>query len=265
MIQKRKPSRAKILIVENEPVLARDLKQSLNRMGYRVAGVVPTRKEAVQWIHSVPVDLVLIDIQLKKKTGGIHASKDIQSRFDVPVVFLSDFPEDKVLEQIQETTSYGFLLKPHKDAELESEIEIALSQHRRRYLRKHEEERFRLAVTNTGFGVLTTDERGHVSYVNDAGLHLLRIEKKKLAGKPVSGAFRFQNGEARSRFDEAVRHVIEDGDSLILNRAEWLVAVPEGPDVIQGRCDPLTESGRILGMVMVFHETPPSSETGERK
>ena len=96
MISKTRNPKPKILIVENSPVMARDLRESLTRMGYVVSGVVKSRKEALQWIQSIPVNLVLIDIQLKKKTGGIQAAKDIQSRFDVPLIFIVAGSSDRL-------------------------------------------------------------------------------------------------------------------------------------------------------------------------
>lgn len=262
MIQKRKTSKARILIVENEPVLARDLKQSLNRMGYQVVGVVPTRKEAIQWITSIPVDLVLIDIQLRKKTGGIHASKDIQSRFNVPVVFLSDVPEEKVLEEIRETTSYGFLLKPHKDAELESEIEIALSQHNRQNQLKQQEERFRMALMNSGYGVVLTDERGIIVFVNPAGMDLIQPEKKKVVGKALDAAIRLSDREKTMDTRDILEPLLNHGESVILDSCQFRTSGAESWVDIEGACDVLNLSEEVSGMVMIFRKKPQQPKSG---
>ncbi len=252
MISKKKAGKARILIVENEPVLARDLKQSLTRMGYQVSGIVPTRKEAVQWLRSVSVDLVLIDVQLKKKTSGIHASKDIQSRINVPVVFLSDVPEEKILMEIRETTSHGFLLKPYKDAELQGEIEIALSQYDRQNQMKQEELQFRMALMNTGYAVLFTDERGSVTFINPSGATLLNPEKKKVTGKMIKNLFRLFADQKALPSEEILNICLEQGRRINMNGMILKRNRDNREFEIQGEIASMILPGNQKGMMLIF-------------
>ncbi len=254
MISKKKAGKARILIVENEPVLARDLKQSLTRMGYQVSGIVPTRKEAVQWLRSVPVDLVLIDVQLKKKTSGIHASKDIQSRINVPVVFLSEVPEEKILQEIRETTSHGFLLKPYKDAELQGEIEIALSQYQRQNQMKQEELQFRLALMNTGYTVLFTDEKGLVTFINPSGSLLLNQDKKKVTGKMMKNLFRLYADQKELESEEILTLCLEQGRRINMNGMSLKPNRDNQEFDIEGEITSIILPGNQKGMMFIFRK-----------
>ncbi|MBN2105143.1 response regulator [bacterium] len=255
MILKEKKPKLKVMIVENDPVLARDLKQSLERMGYFVSGVEKTRKEVMEGLESVRVDLVLIDIQLKKKTSGIQASRDIQSRFDVPVVFLSDIPEEKVLQQIQATTPHGFLLKPYKDAELESEIAIALSQHHQQNIFKKAEKRLRFALMCTGYGVLITDGVGNIVLMNDAVKEQAGfVSEHDLTGKSLNHVIRITGTDSDWNTEALMQEVIQEGKRIFLKSFQMFNSKTKTWIHMTGEGAPIqAERYQILGMIFIFH------------
>ena len=255
MTAKTRGQKPKILIVENSPVIARDLRQSLTRMDYLVSGIVKSRKEALQWIQSIPVDLVLIDIQLKKKTGGIRTAKDIQSRFDVPVVFISDVPDEKVFQQIQESLPHGFLLKPVKDAELESEIEIALTQHHQQIVMKKTESRHRQALMSTGYGVILTDEGGTITFVNPAAVQMLKsVDGRRFTGNLFREVVHVNQLPSGPVSENIAEQVIQEGNKILLNKFQLLNRSARPSGYFSGECSPIRdERNQILGMIMIFH------------
>ena len=103
---------SRVLIVEDEMILAKDLARSLKNLGYEITGMVTSAEEAIQEAEDSKPDLVLMDIKLTGEMDGIEAADQIGSRFDIPVVYLTGFAEKDVLERAKKTEPYGYLGKP---------------------------------------------------------------------------------------------------------------------------------------------------------
>ncbi|MEC4815720.1 MAG: ATP-binding protein [Scytonema sp. PMC 1069.18] len=119
----------KILIVEDEQLVADDLRETLEYLGYVVPDLVATGEEAILIVESKQPDLVLMDIRLAGKMDGVEASEQIQSRFNVPVVYLTANADRATLERVKGTQPFGYILKPFDERILSTTIEIALSRH----------------------------------------------------------------------------------------------------------------------------------------
>ena len=121
----------RIMIVEDETIVAMTLEDALHNMGYAVIGPVSTADEAVQKAGESPrPDLILMDIRIKGDRDGISAAEEINERYRIPIVYLTAHADEKTLERAMRTQPYGYLIKPFRDRELHSTIEIALYKHR---------------------------------------------------------------------------------------------------------------------------------------
>jgi len=116
----------KILIVEDERVVAMDIQNRLKDLGYSVCGLASSGEEAVKKASEIQPDLILMDIVLKGRMDGIDAARQIRERFNIPVVYLTTFSDEKTLQKARLTEPYGYILKPFDDRELRSNIEMAL-------------------------------------------------------------------------------------------------------------------------------------------
>lgn len=121
---------ARVLIVEDEQIIALDLAQTLEDLGYRVAGVASRGDEAVVLAQSRQPDLVLMDIHLTGPTDGVTAAEKIRSTSGLPVVFITAFDDAKTIGRAKFTEPYGYLIKPFDTRELRVVIEMALYHHR---------------------------------------------------------------------------------------------------------------------------------------
>jgi len=122
---------ARILIVEDELIVAADLRERLQRMGgYQVVGMATESGSAVALAEALRPDLVLMDIRLAGGTDGIAAAQEIGQRFHLPCIFLSAYSEEATLERARLAEPFGYLLKPFADRELRANIEMALYKHR---------------------------------------------------------------------------------------------------------------------------------------
>ena len=121
-----KKNAGKLLVVEDEVVIAMRLQQRLTSLGFDVVGVAYSGEEAVETARDLKPDLILMDIMIPGSLDGIEAAKIIKVELDIPVIFLTAFSEDKVIERAREAQPYGYILKPFQDREIKATVEIAL-------------------------------------------------------------------------------------------------------------------------------------------
>ncbi|MEH1869832.1 MAG: ATP-binding protein [Nostoc sp.] len=120
----------KILIVEDEQLVADDLRETLEYLGYDVLALVASGEEAIFTAETLQPDLVLMDIRLEGKMDGIEASFEIQSRFNLPVVYLTANADRATLERAKASQPFGYILKPFDERTLATTIEIAICRHK---------------------------------------------------------------------------------------------------------------------------------------
>jgi DNA-binding NarL/FixJ family response regulator len=117
---------ANILIVEDERILAEDLKGILLELGYKVAGSVASGDAAIDIASKNKVDLVLMDIKIEGHLDGIDTAKTLKDRFCIPVIYLTAYSDDAILRKAKKTEPFGYMIKPYRSSEIKSVIEIAL-------------------------------------------------------------------------------------------------------------------------------------------
>lgn len=120
---------SKILIVEDELLIAENLAFKLKKLGYTVSGIVSSGKAAIEQVNFNCPDLILMDIAIKGKINGIQTAAQIKTIAEIPIVYLTAYADDETLEQAAQTSCYGYLLKPFKDRELHATIKVVLKKH----------------------------------------------------------------------------------------------------------------------------------------
>jgi len=127
-----------ILVVEDESIVAKDIQMCLNKLGYNVIGVYSTGEEAVEVAREKEPDLVMMDIMLKGEMSGIEAADIIRKYNDIPVIFLTAYTDRSTVDKAKETEPYGYIIKPFKEIDIQTAIEIALYKHSREQVVKKE-------------------------------------------------------------------------------------------------------------------------------
>ncbi len=117
---------AKILIAEDENIIAIDISKTLQRLGYKVLGTARTGNDIIKKAEEMKPDLVLMDIILDGKMSGIDAATTIMNRFDIPVIYLTALADDETLQKAKITEPFGYIIKPFDERTLHSSIEMAL-------------------------------------------------------------------------------------------------------------------------------------------
>ena len=120
-----------ILVVEDESIVAKDIQQSLKKLGYEVLGVCATGEDAILEAKKTKPGLVLMDIMLKGDMSGIEAADQIRQKLNIPIIFLTAYADSSTLSKAKVTEPYGYIIKPFKEIDLQTHVEIALYKHER--------------------------------------------------------------------------------------------------------------------------------------
>lgn len=186
---------ARILIVEDERIVARDIQQSLVGLGYDAFAIASSADEALARIDERRPDLILMDIRIRGSRDGIETATEIRALHGIPVVFLTAHADDATLARAKCAEPYSYLLKPLKLAELRSAIEISL--HKREMERKARERELWYATTlrSIADAVISVSDTGKVTFVNASAEALTGVRTSDALGYPVEDVLRFASSD----------------------------------------------------------------------
>ncbi len=166
-------SKARILVVEDENVVAKDIQHRLMQLGYSVPYTVASGEEALRVTRDMEPDLILMDIHLSKGfLSGIDAAEAIHRRFDVPIIFVTGRADRETLDQAKLSNAFGFVTKPVQVSDLRISIEMAIHKHRRE---RNERRRTRWAAASAehlNAGLIAVDGAGSIQFMNRAAERL---------------------------------------------------------------------------------------------
>ena len=117
---------SKILVVDDEAIITMQLEERLHAMGYTVAGMAASGEDAIEKARRLSPDLILMDIVMPGRLNGIEAAQTIISELDIPVVFVTSYADDAIIEKAKQVRPYGYIVKPFNELEIKAAIEVAL-------------------------------------------------------------------------------------------------------------------------------------------
>ncbi len=122
-------SKVKILIVEDESIVAKDIQYSLIKLGYSVSGIASNAEKAIELATSELPDIIIMDIMLKGDINGIEAALTLRQELSLPVIFLTAYSDVATIEKAKVAEPYGYIIKPFKEIDLQTTIEVAIYKH----------------------------------------------------------------------------------------------------------------------------------------
>jgi two-component system, LytTR family, response regulator LytT len=122
-------SKTNILIVEDENIVAKDIQQSLKKLGYNVIDIASSGETAIKIAEEKKPDLILMDIMLKGEMSGIDAAEHVKKNLNIPIIFLTAYADESTLNKAKITEPYGYIIKPFKEVDLHTSIEMAIYKH----------------------------------------------------------------------------------------------------------------------------------------
>jgi diguanylate cyclase (GGDEF)-like protein/PAS domain S-box-containing protein len=176
----------RILIVEDEKIIAIDLQRRLERFGYVVVGMADEGKEAVDMALSLDPDIILMDIMLAGSMDGVEAARTIKVTKDIPFIFLTAYTDEKTLERAKEVQPYGYILKPFKERELYTTIDIALYKHEMARKLTRQEQLFSAILQSINDGIIATDMDLNVQFMNQVAENITGATEDEAKGKNIT-------------------------------------------------------------------------------
>jgi PAS domain S-box-containing protein len=180
----RSPS---ILITEDETITAMDIKEKLESYGYAVAGIASSGRDALNLAGHEKPDLILMDIVIQGDMDGILTAKLARERFDIPVIFLTAHADRTTLEKARQAVPYGYIVKPFKDEELFSVVEMALHKHDMEYKLRESERKYRELVELANSIIIRMDPEGNITFFNEYAQRFFGYSCEEAQGRNVVG------------------------------------------------------------------------------
>ncbi|WP_028587244.1 HD domain-containing phosphohydrolase [Desulfocurvus vexinensis] len=250
-----------ILVVEDETIVAMDIRHRLTNLGYSVADVVPTGEGAVEAARRLRPDVVLMDIMLAGAMDGVQAAGAIAQSCDIPVIFVTAYADEETLQRAKATQPFGYVIKPFDDREVHTAIEMAHYKHSNEQRRRKERKWLETTLDSVGEGIVATDARGQVNYLNAVAGRVLGLGLDEARHRPLARVLPLR--EEGGQPVDLLPRVLEGGCPL---HAEGLVLrAPAGElPVDMTACLVADEGGEAQGVVMAFRDISGRRETMAR-
>ncbi len=200
----------KIMVVEDERIVAEDIQRCLKKLGYAVS-FASSGEKAIKDLEKNPADLVLMDIVLKGEKDGIETAGIIFSNFRIPVVYLTAYSDKEILERAKITGPFGYIIKPYNERELYTVIETSLYRHEME--KKLRDSEYLLAATlrSLGEAVVVTDKEGRIKIMNPYAEALNGGNGGNAAGKNLLTVFNITSEENGGQVEDPVKKAIKEG------------------------------------------------------
>jgi PAS domain S-box-containing protein len=179
----------RILVVEDEGIVAKDLQTRLKKMGYEVPLTVQTGEQALQAAQELRPQLILMDVRLKGQMDGIETSARIKQKLRTPVIFLTAYADEQTLGRAKLTEPYGFVLKPFNERELHTVIQVALHKHSTEVALRRSERWLAGTLRSIGDGIIAVDGNRNILFMNLLAQNLTGWTESDATGRPLSEVF----------------------------------------------------------------------------
>jgi len=258
-------AKSRVMVVEDDRIIADHIQATLNSLGYGVTALVSSGEEAVKKAERDNPDIVLMDIVLKGEMDGVEAASQIRSRMGIPIVFLTAFSDQKILERAKLTEPFGYLIKPFEDRELHSNIEVALYKHKMEKRLKESEEWLSTTLNSIGDAVIATDTQGYVIFMNPVAQELTGWKQNEISGKSLNEVFNIINEKTGEPAENPVLKVIQKGTIVGLANHTVLVTKDGKKVPIDDSGAPIkNDRGETIGVVLVFRDITERKKAEEK-
>ncbi|MFZ2055194.1 MAG: diguanylate cyclase [Candidatus Aminicenantales bacterium] len=244
----------RILIVEDEGLIARDIENMVRNAGYEICGVVGTGKEAIEKAEGTLPDLILMDIILRGEMDGVEAAERIRERFNIPVIYLTAHTDENTLQRAKLTEPLGYTLKPVEQKELLTVIEMALYKHQMESKLVEREGWLSTILQSIGEGIIATDPFGNITFMNQVAEKLTGWSQPESIDKPLTSVLHLVDEDTGKLVRVAIPDLIcGDSHSAVDGNIQIVNYVEKAPIEITTTAI-RDEKENISGLVLVLHD-----------
>lgn len=246
--------RARILVVEDEGLVARELAENLRDFGYDVPGTAATADEALELAERQNPDLVLLDIRIRGPRDGVDTGGALRNRFGIPVIYITASTDVDTLDRAKSTEPYGYLVKPIQPIELRSAVEIALHRSERDRRLQQREDWLALTLNALVDAVISVDTEGRVVYVNPAAEALTGQSADEAHGKSFQSVVGLMHEGTKAPIEAPIARALRD--RMVFERIEGTVVDAQGADhAVEGSSAPMLDAaGKVLGAATLLRD-----------
>ena len=180
----------RILIVEDESLVARDIENMAVSQGYEVCGIASTGDQSIEMAAQFQPDLVLMDVIIKGSLDGISTAEKIWDSYRIPVIYVTAYADEPTLKRAKITEAFGYILKPFDERELKIAIEMAYYKSRMGTKLREREEWLSALLKSIGDGVIATDKSGTITFMNPLAERLTAWHQEEALRQPLREVFR---------------------------------------------------------------------------
>ncbi len=238
----------KILVVEDEKIIAINLKESLESLGYTVPAIAASGEKAIEKATEFRPDLVLMDIWLKGNMDGIEAAQQIWEHLKIPTIYVTGHSDQSTVERAKITAPFGYILKPVKEQALYVAIETALQRYEREQL-------LSAILRGIGDGVIVTDNEGQIQFLNQVAESLTGWQLAEARDRTLTEVFNIIDEDTRQPVGDVLTNVLEQETIIYLEEQILLIPKQGKPIPVADSIAPIkNNNGAIAGAVLVFRD-----------
>lgn len=258
---------ARILVVEDEPIISLDIQSTLRAMGHEISGVAVLGEEALEKACELHPDLVLMDIKLSGELDGVEAAAHIRKLLQIPVIFLTAYSEDTTLERAKATEPYGYLIKPLVERDLRIAIEMALHKHQAERRTADRERWFSNTLASMGEAVIATDPQGEIRFINPLAESITGWRRAEAVGQHVDTVLVLSEKDTPGDGGSPLAQALLEGFALDWGCNTYLWPRQGGPQtpVEYSATRIRHESGETVGVVIVFRDISPRKQMEQER
>jgi len=249
-------STAKIFIVEDEAIVAESLNDQLEGLGYIVTGNAPSGEEALRNIKNNLPNLVLMDIMLEGEMDGVETAQQIRELYGIPVIFLSAYSDSETLGRAKLTEPFGYLIKPYKERELHTTLEITLYKHRMEKRVREHERWLDTLLRSIGDGVITVGIDGILTSMSPVAEMLTGLNETEQINKDLLGLLKIEESGIYPIIPDLIDQAL-DGEtvSCLVDDEPILINANGKRIVIDFSAAPIrNEQDEIIGAVLTMRD-----------
>ncbi|MBN9689263.1 MAG: response regulator [Verrucomicrobia bacterium] len=246
---------ARILIVEDESLVADDLQQRLEELGFRPIGIVDTAENAIKRAVELRPDLVLMDVHLKGRMDGIEAAVALRQPHDIPVVFLTSHADLDTLERAGVSEPFGYLTKPFQERDLLATVKMALARREAESRLRKLERWLSTTLNSIGDAVIATDVSGRVTYMNPVAETMTGWKLDESVGRSWADVFRLSDAGSGQPIRNLVNRSLTEGIVVELGGETNLMTRNGNLTPVDDSVAPIRDEGNApCGCVIVFRD-----------
>ncbi len=238
-----------ILIVEDQAIVAHDMRKKLETLGYGVSGIVASGEEAIQQTAVLRPDLVLMDVELEGAMDGTEAARYIHTYFDIPIIFITAHADAETLQRIKVSEPSGYILKPFNLHELSPVIELALYKQQSEKKIKEREQWLTTILHSISDAVITTDIHDHITLMNPFAEILTGWTQAESVGRTLTDVLRITNNTVPMKFESGVHSSKHTNDHLLCRTRDGQVLT-----ILRSAAPIRNDQGVTTGTVFVFRD-----------